>query len=86
MVFRPFVAFHLSLGEGFVAGGVQPHRGMPMNRRDIAYGFVGVLFQETKIRLMVRLCLKHIRPAIAALPRMMRKTRYNHTSYTPHAP
>ena len=42
-----------------------------MNRRDIAYGFVGVLFQETKIRLMVRLCLKHIRPAIAALGRMM---------------
>ena len=35
-VCRFFVAFHLSLAERFVAGGVQPNRGMTMKRRDIA--------------------------------------------------
>ena len=48
-----------------------------MNRREIAYGFVRVLLQEEKMRLVLRARLKHIRPTIAALGHMMRKTRYH---------
>ena len=57
-----------------------------MNRRDIAYGIVRVLLQEEKIRLIVRVRLKHIRAAIAALGHMMRKTRHHYTCYATHAP
>jgi len=57
-----------------------------MNRRDIAYGFVRVLLQEEQISLVLRVRLKHIRPPIAALGHMMRKTRYQYTCYAARAP
>jgi len=57
-----------------------------MNPRDIVYGLARVLLQEEKMRLVLRVRLKHIPPAIAALGRMMRKTRYHYTCYATHAP
>jgi len=57
-----------------------------MKRRDIVHGLVRVLLQEEKIRLVLRVRLKHIRPAIAALGHMMRKTRYHYAWYATHAP
>jgi len=56
-----------------------------MNPRDIAYGLVRVLLQEGKIRPVLRVRFKHIRPAIAALGHMMRKTRYHYACYATHA-
>ena len=46
-----------------------------MDCRAIAQGFVRVLLHEEKIHLVPRVRLEGIRPAIAALGRMMRTAR-----------
>ena len=57
-----------------------------MKPREIAYGFVRALLEEEKMRLVLRVRLKQIRPVIAALGRVMGKTRYHCTCYATHAP
>ena len=57
-----------------------------MNPRDVPHGFVRVLLQEEKIRLVLRVRLKDIPPAIAALRHMMPKAPYHYLCHATHAP